>query len=125
MEKSKSWCMSHMIFVHAEVDEAVKLSAERLLEAQGYVPAEAIRLFYQEIVARNGLPFSTSADEGGAAVVPAYEEIRAVGIPSVLAEVSERTVQGDDMLSKLLDYKARRAARKAARKLKVGKSTAA
>ena len=43
--------------IRARVEPALKREAERVLLEVGLAPAEAIRLFYKQIVLRSGLPF--------------------------------------------------------------------
>lgn len=111
--------MSHMVLVKAEVDEATKASAEKWLENQGIDPDEAIRLFYEEVVACHGLPFGRGArlghqDEETSGNL--YEELSAVAIPSVSGELREAKDEGTKMLDLLKEFKAAKELRKAARK---------
>ena len=43
--------------VHARIEPDTKARAEEILRALGVSPTEAIRLFYTQIVLREGLPF--------------------------------------------------------------------
>lgn len=114
-----------MIFVQAEVDEEIKSEAERLLEGQGFIPGEAIRLFYQEVVAHHGLPFAldtgvsrgrSEEDSGEEKVMePGFPEISASEIAEVIAEFSDARVRGDRMFKLLQDYRQKRDARKGLR----------
>lgn len=111
--------MSHMVLVKAEVDEATKASAEKWLENQGIEPDEAIRLFYQEVVACHGLPFGRGSRSGHPEEeVPGnfYEELSAVAIPSVSGELRDARDEGTKMLDLLKEFKAAKELRKAARK---------
>ena len=44
--------------IHARIEPGVKASAERVLHKLGLSPTEAIRIFYNQITLRQGLPFS-------------------------------------------------------------------
>ncbi len=44
--------------VHARIEPAVKKTAEMILQRLGLSPTEAIRMFYTQIMLRNGLPFT-------------------------------------------------------------------
>ncbi len=43
--------------IRARVEPSLKREAERVLIEVGLAPAEAIRLFYRQILLHNGLPF--------------------------------------------------------------------
>lgn len=109
--------MSHMEFVRAKVDGATKATAEAILESLGFLPAEAIRLFYQEIVTRNAMPFPVGPPEGGL-IVPklmpgeVYPEVFANRMPSVQSETWGPPGRGSEMLQLLIAFREKRAARK-------------
>lgn len=44
--------------VHSRIEPEIKEKAESILHRLGVSPTEAIRMFYTQIVLRNGLPFS-------------------------------------------------------------------
>ena len=44
--------------IHARIEPRVKDQAEGILHELGLSPTEAIRIFYQQITLRNGIPFS-------------------------------------------------------------------
>jgi DNA-damage-inducible protein J len=44
--------------VHTRIEPAVKKTAEMILQRLGLSPTEAIRMFYTQIMLRNGLPFT-------------------------------------------------------------------
>lgn len=50
--------MSKSAVVHARIEPATKLSAEKILGRLGLSPTEAIRIFYRQIILCKGLPFS-------------------------------------------------------------------
>lgn len=109
-----------MVLVQAEVDEVIKKSAEKWLENQGLFPDEAIRLFYRQVVVCHGLPFDSEARASGDVVeerwLETVEEVSAVSIPSVEGELREAHERGREMLRQLMEFKERRAQRKAARR---------
>ncbi len=43
--------------IHARIEPETKKSAEDILKQLGLTPTEAIRIFYQQITLREGLPF--------------------------------------------------------------------
>jgi len=43
--------------VHARIEPATKTEAESILRKLGITPTEAIRIFYRQVVLRQGLPF--------------------------------------------------------------------
>lgn len=109
--------MSHMEVVRAKVDGATKAAAEAILESLGFLPAEAIRLFYQEIIARNAIPFPVGPPQGGL-IVPklrqgeVYPDVFASRMPSVQAETWGPPGRGSEMLQLLIAFRQKRAARK-------------
>ncbi len=110
--------MNQLQVVRAEVDSFTKASAESLLGALGLLPDQAIRLFYQEIIARHGLPFEPDELAKDQAVAiglknPAYQDIHASSIPSVLAETWGPPGRGTQMLNLLHAYQQKRAEKKA------------
>ena len=48
--------MSQTAVVHARIDAATKNATEKILEALGMTPTEAIRLFYRQIALRKEFP---------------------------------------------------------------------
>lgn len=48
--------MSQSAVVHARIDLATKLATEKVLDALGITPTEAIRLFYRQIAIRKSFP---------------------------------------------------------------------
>ena len=48
--------MSHSAVVHARIDPATKAATEKVLDALGMTPTEAIRLFYRQIAIRKSFP---------------------------------------------------------------------
>lgn len=48
--------MSQSAVVHARIDQATKTATEKVLEALGLTPTEAIRLFYRQIAIRKSFP---------------------------------------------------------------------
>jgi len=48
--------MSQSAVVHARIDPATKAATEKVLDALGMTPTEAIRLFYRQIAIRKGFP---------------------------------------------------------------------
>lgn len=48
--------MSESAVVHARIDRATKAATEKVLEALGLTPTEAIRLFYRQIAIRKSFP---------------------------------------------------------------------
>jgi len=45
-------------FVHARIEPQTKRKAEKVLHKLGITPTEAIRIFYNQISLRGGLPFA-------------------------------------------------------------------
>ena len=50
--------MNKAAVIHARIEPGMKASAERVLHKLGLSPTEAIRIFYNQITLRQGLPFS-------------------------------------------------------------------
>ena len=48
--------MSHSAVVHARIDPTTKAATEKVLDALGMTPTEAIRLFYRQIAIRKSFP---------------------------------------------------------------------
>ena len=48
--------MSQSAVVHARIDQATKSATEKVLDAIGMTPTEAIRLFYRQIALRKSFP---------------------------------------------------------------------
>ncbi len=48
--------MSHSAVIHARIDSSTKEATERVLNAIGLTPTEAIRLFYRQIAIRGEFP---------------------------------------------------------------------
>lgn len=48
--------MSQSAVVHARIDPATKAATEKVLDALGMTPTEAIRLFYRQIAIRKSFP---------------------------------------------------------------------
>jgi DNA-damage-inducible protein J len=48
--------MSQSAVVHARIDRATKAATEKVLDALGMTPTEAIRLFYRQIAIRKSFP---------------------------------------------------------------------
>ena len=48
--------MSQSAVVHARIDPATKTATEKVLDALGMTPTEAIRLFYRQIAIRKSFP---------------------------------------------------------------------
>lgn len=48
--------MPQSAVVHARIDQATKAATEKVLEALGLTPTEAIRLFYRQIAIRKSFP---------------------------------------------------------------------
>ncbi|MFA7343732.1 MAG: type II toxin-antitoxin system RelB/DinJ family antitoxin [Terrimicrobiaceae bacterium] len=48
--------MSQSAVVHARIDQATKTATEKVLDALGMTPTEAIRLFYRQIAIRKSFP---------------------------------------------------------------------
>ena len=48
--------MSHSAVIHARIDSDTKAATERILEALGITPTEAIRLLYRQIALRKEFP---------------------------------------------------------------------
>jgi len=52
--------------IRARVEPSLKRDAERMLVEVGLAPAEAIRLFYRQILLHKGLPFDVRMPKPGA-----------------------------------------------------------
>ncbi len=48
--------MSQTSVIHARIDPATKTATEKVLDALGLTPTEAIRLFYRQIALRKEFP---------------------------------------------------------------------
>ncbi len=48
--------MAQSAVVHARIDRATKIATEKVLNALGLTPTEAIRLFYRQIAIRKSFP---------------------------------------------------------------------
>lgn len=48
--------MSHSAVIHARIDSDTKAATERILDALGITPTEAIRLLYRQIALRKEFP---------------------------------------------------------------------
>ncbi len=48
--------MSHSAVIHARIDADTKAATERILDALGMTPTEAIRLLYRQIALRKEFP---------------------------------------------------------------------
>jgi len=48
--------MSHSVVIHARIDSDTKAATERILDALGITPTEAIRLLYRQIALRKEFP---------------------------------------------------------------------
>lgn len=48
--------MKQSAVVHARIDQATKTATEKVLQALGLNPTEAIRLFYRQIAIRKSFP---------------------------------------------------------------------
>ena len=48
--------MSQSAVVHARIDQVTKTATEKVLDALGITPTEAIRLFYRQIAIRKSFP---------------------------------------------------------------------
>ena len=48
--------MSQSAVVHARIDQETKAATEKVLDALGMTPTEAIRLFYRQIAIRQSFP---------------------------------------------------------------------
>ena len=48
--------MPQSAVVHARIDQATKFATEKVLDAIGMTPTEAIRLFYRQIAIRKSFP---------------------------------------------------------------------
>lgn len=48
--------MNQSATVHARIDAATKAATEKVLDALGMTPTEAIRLFYRQIAIRKSFP---------------------------------------------------------------------
>jgi DNA-damage-inducible protein J len=48
--------MTKSAVVHARIDQETKQATEKVLEALGMTPTEAIRLFYRQIALRKSFP---------------------------------------------------------------------
>ena len=48
--------MSHSAVIHARIDASTKEATEKVLNAIGMTPTEAIRLFYRQIAMRKSFP---------------------------------------------------------------------
>ncbi len=48
--------MPQSAVVHARIDQATKIATEKVLDALGMTPTEAIRLFYRQIAMRKSFP---------------------------------------------------------------------
>lgn len=46
--------------IHSRIQPEIKERAEGILQRLGLSPTEAIRMFYTQIILRNGLPFDVS-----------------------------------------------------------------
>jgi DNA-damage-inducible protein J len=56
------WHMKNAV-VRARIDSALKANAVRVLAACGLEPSDAIRLFLQQVVAHQGIPFDIRSAE--------------------------------------------------------------
>ena len=50
------WGMANTTVIHARIDRATKKATEKVLEALGMTPTEAIRLLYRQIALRQEFP---------------------------------------------------------------------
>lgn len=50
--------MNKTSIINARIEPSIKKKAEKILSKLGITPTEAIRLFYNQIYLRKGLPFS-------------------------------------------------------------------
>jgi len=60
--------------IHARIDETTKQQAEEIFHSLGLTATQAIRLFYQQVTLRNGLPFEVRLPN--AAIQAAIKEAR-------------------------------------------------
>jgi DNA-damage-inducible protein J len=60
--------------VRARIDSGLKANAIRVLAACGLEPSDAIRLFLQQVVAHQGIPFAIRSAERG----PSMAELRSL-----------------------------------------------
>lgn len=84
--------MSKNAAVHVDIDPNLKVLAEGFLKDSGITVAQAITLFYKQIVAYHGLPFSLNT--------PNAETLRTFGATDAGEELTE-CKDADHMFDKL------------------------
>ena len=63
--------MSQTAVIHARIDPATKAATERVLDALGLTPTEAIRLLYRQIAMRGEFPLELRTPNSETAIVMA------------------------------------------------------
>lgn len=63
--------MSQTAVIHARIDPATKAATERVLDALGLTPTEAIRLLYRQIAMRGEFPVELRTPNSETAIVMA------------------------------------------------------
>ena len=63
--------MSQTAVIHARIDPATKAATERVLDAIGLTPTEAIRLLYRQIAMRGEFPVELRTPNSETAIVMA------------------------------------------------------
>ena len=63
--------MSQTAVIHARIDPATKAATERVLDALGLTPPEAIRLLYRQIAMRGEFPLELRTPNSETAIVMA------------------------------------------------------
>ena len=63
--------MSQTAVIHARIDPATKAATERVLDALGLTPTEAIRLLYRQIAMRGEFPLELPTPNSETAIVMA------------------------------------------------------
>lgn len=79
--------------IRARIDSELKANASRVLAACGLEPSDAIRLFLQQVVAHQGIPFEIRSAQPG----PSMAELQ---------ELKRQSQQRDHQLAELGDVSA-------------------
>lgn len=62
------------VLVQSRMDKELKRDAEMVMKAVGLKPAEAIRVFYQQVINAGGLPFSLKVPQPNAETEAAMKD---------------------------------------------------
>jgi DNA-damage-inducible protein J len=60
LQSFRRWIMPKTEAIRAQIEPKLKADAERILEELGLDVSDAIRVFYRQVVLRNGLPFDVA-----------------------------------------------------------------